>query len=42
MNLSELYDDAKEVSAKAVLNLANAKVTSIQILADGLLKEHQW
>jgi quercetin dioxygenase-like cupin family protein len=40
MNLSENHIPDKEVSAKSVFEKTEAKVTAIQILKDGLLKEH--
>ncbi|MBR9921998.1 MAG: hypothetical protein GYB31_14250 [Bacteroidetes bacterium] len=40
MNLKEVHTDAKEVSAKAIFKTSSGSVTAIQIMENGLLKEH--
>ena len=40
MNLKDVHKNEKEVSAKAISSFSNCKVTAIQILENGLLKEH--
>ena len=40
MNLREVHDNSKEVSAKSVFQSQSCKVAAIQILENGVLKEH--
>ncbi|MEZ4986406.1 MAG: hypothetical protein R2795_15435 [Saprospiraceae bacterium] len=40
MNIQELHDIAKEVSAKPLFKTAEGNVTALQILENALLKEH--
>jgi quercetin dioxygenase-like cupin family protein len=40
MNISEFHNSAKEVSAKAIFKTTDGDVTTLQILKNGLLKEH--
>ena len=40
MNLSDVHDDKKEVSAKVIFKPEGHSATAIQIMEDGLLKEH--
>ena len=40
MNISELHDARKEVSAKPLVKTTEGNVTALQILENALLKEH--
>ncbi len=40
MNIKELHTDSKAISTASLFKTAESNVTSIQILADGQLKEH--
>ena len=40
MNLKDIHPADKEVSAKSIASAVGGKVTAIQILESGLLKEH--
>lgn len=40
MNLQELHDTQKEVSAKPLFKITEGNVTALQILENALLKEH--
>jgi quercetin dioxygenase-like cupin family protein len=40
MNITEVHDPNETISAKNIAELTGGKVTAIQILEGGLLKEH--
>ena len=40
MNIEDLHDPRKEVSAKAILGLSNASVTALHLAEKSVLKEH--
>ena len=40
MNIREVHDDTKEVSAKVIFKPTGHSATAIQIMEKGLLKEH--
>ncbi|MCB0632137.1 MAG: hypothetical protein R2824_20850 [Saprospiraceae bacterium] len=40
MNLRDIHDDQKEVSAKVVSKLSGCTATAIRITENGILKEH--
>lgn len=40
MNIKELHNDVKDVSAKSLFKTSEGNITALQILKNGFLKEH--